>query len=150
MVGTRPGDLLFRRVHASLDYLAAAAPKLRALGTGPGTLLLAAAAVFTVGVLVVRQGGLQLHRGLFTLLLVFGFLLGLVLTRVVTFWQRRRPGHNRWFEDLRAVIGIGAVAALGVHTFVEVLPGPEVVGFGNLGPEQALAGLVGFYFGSRS
>ena len=112
--------------------------------------LLLVTALVTVGVLVIRQGGLQLHRGLFTLLLVFGFLLGLLLTRVVTFWQRRRPGHNRWFEDLRAVIGIGAVAALGVQTFVGVLPGPEVIGFGNLGAEQALAGLAGFYFGSRS
>jgi len=30
------------------------------------------------------------------------------------------------------------------------LPGPEVLGFGPIGVEQGLAGLVGFYFGSRS
>lgn len=112
--------------------------------------LLLVAALVTVGVLVIRQGGLQFHRGLFTLLLVSGFLLGLLLTRIANWWQRRRPGHSRWFEDLRALIGLGAVAALGVHTFVDVLPGPEVLSFGTLGAEQALAGLVGFYFGSRS
>ena len=112
--------------------------------------LLLVAALVTVGVLVIQQGGLQVHRGLFTLLLVFGFLLGLLLTRIAGWWQRRRPGHSRWFEDLRAVIGIAGVGALGVQTFVDVLPGPEVLSFGTLGVEQVLAGLVGFYFGSRS
>ena len=125
---------------------------------GPGPLylprgsvrLLLVAALVGVGVLVTQQGGLQAHRGLFTLVLVFGFLLGMLLTRITRWWRRRRPGPSRWFEDLRAVIGLGAVAALGVHAFVGVLPGPDVVGFGRLGAEQGLAGLVGFYFGSRS
>lgn len=125
---------------------------------GPGPLylprgsvrLLLVAALIGVGVLVTRQGGLEAHRGLFTLLLVFGFLLGLLLTRVARWWRRRRPTPSRWFEDLRAVIGLAAVAALAVHAFVGVLPGADVVSFGPLGVEQGLAGLVGFYFGSRS
>lgn len=125
---------------------------------GPGPLwlprgsvrLLLVAALIGVGVLVSQQGGLQAHRGLFTLVLVFGFLLGMLLTRVARWWRRRRARPSRWFEDLRAVIGLVAVTALAVHAFVDVLPGPDVVSFGRLGAEQGLAGLVGFYFGSRS
>ena len=125
---------------------------------GPGPLFLPrgsvrlqlVAALVTVGALVIQQGGLQAHRGLFTLVLVFGFLLGLVMTRVADWWQGRRPGHTRWFEDLRAVLGIVAVGALALEAFVGALPGREAMSVGPLGPEQLLAGLVGFYFGSRS
>ena len=125
---------------------------------GPGPLylprgsvrMLLVLALVGVGVLVSQQGGLQAHRGLFTLVLVFGFLLGMLLTRVAGWWRRRRPGASRWFEDLRALVGLVAVGALAVHAFVGVLPGPEVLSFGRLGVEQGLAGLVGFYFGSRS
>lgn len=112
--------------------------------------LLLVAGLVGVGVMVLRQGDVQALRGLFTLVLVFGFLVGLLLTRIAGWWRRRRPRPARWFEDLRALIGLGAAGALGVHAFVGVLPGPEVLGFGPIGVEQGLAGLVGFYFGSRS
>ena len=125
---------------------------------GPGPLylprgsvrLLLVLGLLGVGVAVTRQGELQAHRGLFTLVLVFGFLLGLLLTRVAGWFQRRIRGHSRWFEDLRAILGLAAVGVLALHAFLGVLPGPEQVSFGSLGLEQGLAGLVGFYFGSRS
>ncbi len=139
-------------------YFAARAKAAEDPAGGPGPLylprgsvrVLLVLALLGVGAAVVQQGGLQAHRGLFTLLLVFGFLLGLLMTRVADWFQRRRPGHSRWFDDLRALIGLAAVGALALHAFVGVLPGPEVVSFGSLGVEQGLAGLVGFYFGSRS
>lgn len=102
------------------------------------------------GVIVVRAGGAAAPRGLLTLALAAAFLLGMVLTRVTT-WMRRRLGRPwRPFEDLRALIGIGAAGALAAHAFLGVLPGPETIGVGRLGIEQGLAALVGFYFGSRS
>jgi len=112
--------------------------------------LLLVAGLLGVGVMVLRQGAAQSLRGLFTLVLVFGFLLGLLLTRIATWWRKRRPRSSRWFEDLRAVIGLGAVGVLATQAFFSVLPGPEQIGFGPIGVEQALAGVVGFYFGSRS
>ncbi len=112
--------------------------------------LLLVAGLIAVGVMVLRQGDVQALRGLFTLVLVFGFLLGMLLTRIAGWWRRRRPRPSRWFEDLRGLIGLAAVAVLGVQAFYAVLPGPEQIGFGPIGVEQALAGVVGFYFGSRS
>jgi hypothetical protein len=102
------------------------------------------------GVIVVRAGGAAAPRGLLTLALAAAFLLGLVLTRITGWWRRRRGGPWRPFEDLRALVGLGAAGALVAHAFVGVLPGPEAVGVGRLGLEQGLAALVGFYFGSRS
>ncbi|MBL8976689.1 MAG: hypothetical protein JNK56_39180 [Myxococcales bacterium] len=112
--------------------------------------LLLVAGLVAVGALVLRQGDAQALRGLFTLVLVFGFLLGLLLTRIATWWRKRRPRASRWFEDLRGLLGLVAVGALAVQAFYGVLPGPEQIGFGSIGAEQALAGVVGFYFGSRS
>lgn len=112
--------------------------------------LVLVAGLLAVGVMVLRQGDVQALRGLFTLVLVFGFLLGMLLTRIATWWRKRRPRPSRWFEDLRALIGLVAVGAVAVQAFYGVLPGPAEVGFGSIGLEQALAGVVGFYFGSRS
>lgn len=112
--------------------------------------LLLVAALLTVGVLVLRQDGLQALRGLFTLILVFAFLAGLLLARVARWFARRRTRPARWFADLQAIVGLLAVAALAVQLFVGVFPGPETLGVGRLGVEQALAGLIGFYFGARS
>jgi len=112
--------------------------------------LLLVAALLTVGVLVLRQDGLQALRGLFTLILVFAFLAGLLLARVARWVARRRTRPSRWFADLQAIVGLLAVAALAVQLFLGVFPGPETLGFGRLGVEQGLAGLIGFYFGARS
>jgi hypothetical protein len=102
------------------------------------------------GVVVVRAGGAAAPRGLITLVLVAAFLLGMVLTRITAWFQRRRGRPWRPFEDLRALVGLAAGGALAVPAFYPVLPGAEAVGIGRIGLEQGLAGLVGFYFGSRS
>jgi hypothetical protein len=112
--------------------------------------LLLIGGLITAGVFVVRAGGDASERGLVTLVLAAAFLLGLLLTRVTGWWKRRRGRPWRPFEDLRALIGIGAAGVLAAHAFYPLLPGPEAVSVGRLSLEQGLAGLVGFYFGSRS
>jgi hypothetical protein len=112
--------------------------------------LLLVAALVAVGALSFRQEGLQALRGLFTLILVFAFLLGLLLARVTRWIARRRTRPSRWFADLQAIVGLLAVAAFALQLFVGVFPGPESLGVGRLGVEQGLAGLIGFYFGARS
>ncbi len=111
--------------------------------------LLLVAALVTVGVMVVRQGGAETMRGVITLVLVFAFLLGLAITRIAR-WVRQRIGVGRFFQDLSALVGLGAVGLLAAQAFVGVLPGAELLSFGRIGADQALAGIVGFYFGSRS
>jgi len=112
--------------------------------------LLLIAALVTVGVLVFRQDGIQALRGLFTLILAFAFLLGLLLARIARWVARRRTSPSRWFADLQAIVGLSAIGALALQVFIGVFPGPESLGLGNLGVEQGLAGLIGFYFGARS
>lgn len=112
--------------------------------------LLLIAGLVTVGVVIGRQPGAASQRGAVTLALAAAFLLGLLLTRVTGWWQRRRGGPSRVLEDMRALVGLGAAAALALHAFFGVLPDPATVGVGRLGLEQGLAALVGFYFGSRS
>ena len=111
--------------------------------------LLLVAALTTVGVVIVRQGGVESARGVVTLVLVFAFLLGIVIARIARWWRRRVPG-GRVLQDISALIGLAAVGVLAAHEFLGVLPGAEVLSFGRIGPEQALAGFVGFYFGARS
>lgn len=108
------------------------------------------AGLVAVGVVIFRQEGAASQRGAVTLALAAAFLLGLLLTRVTQWWQRRRGGPSRVFEDMRAVAGLVAVGALALHAFYGVLPDASTVGVGRLGLEQGLAALVGFYFGSRS
>lgn len=112
--------------------------------------LLLIGGLIAAGVVVVRSGGEEAQRGMVTLVVVAAFLAGLLLTRVTSWFQKRRGRPWRPFEDLRALIGIGAAGVLAVHAFVGILPGPETVSIGRVGLEQGLAGLVGFYFGSRS
>jgi hypothetical protein len=100
-------------------------------------------------VIVFRQDGILALRGLFTLILVFAFLLGLLLARITRWIARRRSTPSRWFSDLQALVGL-LVGALAVQLFVGVFPGPEALGVGRIGVEQGLAGLIGFYFGARS
>lgn len=103
---------------------------------------------------------LRAGRGSMTLVLVAGFLLGVMASRVRSWMfvgDRRSP---RWLEDLRAGVSLGAAVVLvGLvlnRTFgwVElpdtlVIRGLEVE-LGRNGPEELLAATVGFYFGSRS
>lgn len=112
--------------------------------------VLLVAGLVTAGVFVVRAGGDATPRGMITLVLVAAFLLGMVLTRVTGWLQRRRGRPWRPFEDLRALIGLAAAGALALHAFLGILPGLDTIGVGRIGLEQGLAGLVGFYFGSRS
>lgn len=139
-------------------YFAARAQAPEDRGAGPPPLFLPRgsvrflliAALVAVGVVVVRQDGALVHRGVVTLALAAAFLLGLLLTRVTAWWQRRRSRPWRVLEDIRALVGLFALGALALHAFYGVLPDAGTLGVGRLGLEQALAGLVGFYFGSRS
>lgn len=95
-----------------------------------------------------------------TLLLVGGFLLGVVLGRIKGWLAGggRRP--SRLVEDVKAVVALGAAAILAalvwdqsapflpvaVHEAMNRLPGS----LGQDGPGELLAAVVGFYFGSRS
>lgn len=139
-------------------YFAARAQSSTAPADGPpplwlprGTVrLLLIGALLGVGVHFFRQGEAAAQRGVVTLVLAGAFILGLLLTRLGRWIRRVLPRRFRVLEDIRALVGLAALAALAAHAFHPVLPGPEVLGLGRLGPEQALAGLVGFYFGSRS
>lgn len=134
----------------------AQAPEDRAAGPPPLFLprgsvrFLLIAALVGTSVVVLRQEDAAAQRGVVSLALAAAFLLGLLLTRVTRWWQRRRGRPSRVLEDMRALVGLGAVGALALHAFYGVLPDPSTLGVGRLGLEQALAGLVGFYFGSRS
>lgn len=139
-------------------YFAARAQAPASSGDGPpplwlprGTVrLLLAGALIGVGVVFVRHGDATSQRGVVTLVLAGAFILGLLLTRAAGWLRRLVPRPLRVLEDIRALVGLVALGLLAVHAFHAVLPGPEALGLGRLGPEQALAGLVGFYFGSRS
>lgn len=112
--------------------------------------LLLVAALLGVGVALWRQGDGASLRGLATLAIAGAFLVGLALTRLARWVRRLLPRAPRVFEDIRALVGLAAAAALCLHAFLGVLPGPDAIGVGRLGLEQGLAALVGFYFGSRS
>lgn len=112
--------------------------------------LLLIAGLVGVGVVVLRQEGAAAQRGVVTLALAAAFVLGLLLTRVTRWLQRRIGGSSRVLEDMRAIVGLVAIGALAIHAFFHVLPDSATVGVGRLGLEQGLAALVGFYFGSRS
>ena len=91
-----------------------------------------------------------------TLVLAFGFLLGVVLRQLGAWWTggRRAP---RVVEDARAFVSLSAAVVLTVVVWDQFLPGSphwglsEIrLGLGRLGPAHLLSALVGFYFGARS
>ena len=98
--------------------------------------------------------------GAMTLMLVAGFLLGVVAAKLGECWADRGHRAPRWAEDLRAVVAIVAALALIVMIWNRFDPiliprRPEVfdrwnVRLGEYGPEHVLGAIVGFYFGSRS
>jgi hypothetical protein len=116
----------------------------------------------TVGLLLHQQGRLLRvgqNPGVVTLVLVAGFLLGVVLQKVMTLLSRRGR-VPRGIEDARATVSLLAAIALAILVWDQFRPflPPSVhgwlngaqFGLGRYGPEHLLAAIVGFYFGSRS
>jgi hypothetical protein len=103
---------------------------------------------------------LDKNPGVVTLLLVGGFLLGVVFNAAATWWRDRGHPPSRIVEDLRALISMAAAVILVVLVWNRLLlffPPDRVdalfvrwVHLGRYGPEHVLAAIVGFYFGSRS
>jgi hypothetical protein len=92
-----------------------------------------------------------------TLLLVFGFLLGVVVKQVGAWWTGRGRTTPRILEDLRALVSLSAAVLLALVVWDQLLPGSQhwglseiKLGLGRLGPPHILAAIVGFYFGARS
>ena len=116
-----------------------------------------------VAILLFRQGRLASvdeNPGVVTLLLVGGFLLGVGLNTVATWWRDRGHQTPRIVEDLRALISMAAAVMLAILVWNRVLvllPTDfadalliERIHLGRFGVEHVLAAVVGFYFGSRS
>jgi hypothetical protein len=132
------------------------------LPRGSVRILLIAGSI-AVAVILFRRGqltSLDRNPGVVTLLLVGGFLLGVAMNAVMTWWRKRGHRPSRVVEDLRAIVSLAAAGLLVFlvlnrllllvpPTRIDLLIPPEVR-LGHLGPEQILAAVVGFYFGSRS
>jgi hypothetical protein len=132
------------------------------LPTGSVRLVLIAGFV-GVAVVLYRQGQflpIGSHPGAVTLILVGGFLLGVVMRKVAAWWQGRGSRVPRFIEDLRAAVALIAAAVLILlvwNRFFPFLPKPRPgafqnarLEFGPYGLEHLSAAVVGFYFGSRS
>jgi hypothetical protein len=116
-----------------------------------------------VAVVLFRRGRLTAlddNPGVVTLLLVGGFLAGVALNTLSTWWRDRGHHTPRIVEDLRAMISMAAAAILVILVWNHILvlfPTHSVdqllsprVHLGHVGVEHILAAVVGFYFGSRS
>lgn len=132
------------------------------LPRGTIRLVLVAGSV-AVAVVLHRRGQLvdpAANPGVVTLLLVAGFLLGVALRTISAWWAARGHRPHRALEDLRALVGMlaaAALAALVLNRLSPVFPPDAIdatfrryVGLFRVAPEQILAAVVGFYFGSRS
>lgn len=121
------------------------------------------AGCIVVAVLLYRRGHLLSpgrNPGVVTLLLVFGFLLGVVVQQIATVLGGGRRALPRLVEDVRAFISLAAAVLLVVLVWDQLMPYLPVVahkllarfhfGLGPYGPENVLAAVVGFYFGTRS
>jgi hypothetical protein len=108
--------------------------------------------LLAVAVLLARQGRLfGGGDGAYTLILALAFVLGVLLARLASAIRRGRP-LPRPLANLKALVAVVAAVLLvlalydllpfdlGAHS--RLLPARRVV--------ELLAGLVGFYFGSRS
>jgi hypothetical protein len=129
-----------------------------------GSIRLVLIAGFVATALVLyRQGRLlsvEKSPAAVTLLLVGGFLLGVVLHQFAVWWSGRGHPTPRLFEDVRATLSILAavlLVAIVWDGFVPFLPQglkdrilDRRLGLGHLGLPHLLAAIVGFYFGSRS
>jgi hypothetical protein len=116
-----------------------------------------------VAALLYRRGQLTTvdqHPGVVTLLLVGGFLIGVVANGLATRWKDRGHLQHRGFEDVRALVAMAAAIALVALVWNRLFPFfpsetvdamfARWVHLGRFGPEHLLAAVVGFYFGSRS
>jgi hypothetical protein len=97
----------------------------------------------------------KIHKGALTLLLVAGFLIGVAVARLWSWWTggARVP---RWLEDVRAVISLAAAILLVLLVFnlinlddLGLIQPFNQLAEGN-GLKGSLAAIIGFYFGSRS
>lgn len=101
-----------------------------------------------IAALLVQQGHARfddpgsLSPGILTLVLVAGFLLGVVTTKLVCARKLPRP-----VEDIRAVLSLAAAVVLVLMVFDVWEPPLSIQRFWI---EDVLAAMVGFYFGSRS
>ncbi len=162
------GDLLFIIMG---HYFAARRRVLDEPDPGPPPLFLPRGSVrflliagsIAVAVLLFRRGeltSLDRNPGVVALLLIGGFLLGVAMNSVMTWWRERGHRPPRFVEDLRAVISLaaGGLLAFLVLNHVLLIVPPENIDsqvsawahLGQIRPEQVLAAVVGFYFGSRS
>ena len=116
-----------------------------------------------VGVILYRRGqltDLEGNPGVVTLILIGGFLLGVVLNAGHTWWKDRGHKAPRIIEDLRALISMAAamlLVLLVVNRLFHFVPEGRIdatfsnwIHLGRYGPEHVLAAMLGFYFGSRS
>jgi hypothetical protein len=116
-----------------------------------------------VALVLFQRGQLTTPRsnpGVVTLLLVGGFLLGVVLNAVSDALSERGYRPPRLAEDLRALVSLAAALILVVLVLnrlllffpqerIDAILSPWVL-IDRYGPEHVLAAVVGFYFGSRS
>ena len=125
--------------------------------------LLLAGGSAAVAVVLYQRGVLtriDRNPGVTTLLLVGGFLIGVILNALIGWWRVRGKRRHRAIEDLQALAAMGAgmvLVALVWNRIFPVVPVDQVDAifrgwghFGRFGPEHVLAAVIGFYFGSRS
>jgi hypothetical protein len=125
--------------------------------------LLLAGGSAAVAVVLYQRGVLtriDRNPGVTTLLLVGGFLIGVILNTLVGWWRARGTRRHRAIEDLQALAAMGAgvvLVALVWNRIFPVVPVDQVDAIfnswghlGRFGPEHLLAAIIGFYFGSRS
>ena len=116
-----------------------------------------------VAALLLQNGqmtSLDQNRGVVTLLLVGGFLLGVALSTLTAWWTDRSHQPPRVIEDVRAVVSLaagGILVFLVLNRMALIVPPAQIdelfkpwVHLGRFGPEHIFAAIVGFYFGSRS
>jgi hypothetical protein len=126
---------------------------------GPGALylprgtvrILLFAGFVVVGVVLFQQGRFvkpMANPAVVTLMLVAGFLLGVLAARVGDMWTDRGHHVPRWVEDAKALLAIFAAVGLVLLTWNHLDAAQLHVG--SYGPEHLLGAVIGFYFGSRS
>ena len=132
------------------------------LPRGTIRLFLAAGSAAVAAVLYQRGVFTRIDRnpGVTTLLLIGGFLVGVILNTLVGWWRARVHRGHRAIEDVQALAAVAAgllLVALVWNRLFPIVPPSEVDAvfqgwghLGRLGPEHLLAAVIGFYFGSRS